>query len=537
AIAKAWGVEIDPLTDDLGQPWEVSEALETRLIAALETCRMVGDVVEVLEAEAARLVEELIAALDSSAAPAAAAKGTGYESSLEKELAWIRSTLLPALRQTPQELTNLLRGLAGQYVPSGPSGAPTRNRPEVLPTGRNFFSVDIRAIPTESAWDVGRKAAEMLVERYVQENGEYPQTLGLSIWGTSTMRTGGDDLAEALALMGARPVWDGPSRRVVDFEILPLSALGRPRVDVTLRISGFFRDAFPNLIDLFDQAVTAVAALDEPAEQNPLAARVQQEMAAWQQQGLTAEQAQVRSQYRIFGSKPGAYGAGLQGLIEAQNWTDDADLARAYINWSSYAYSRNATGHAAPEAFEARLSQLQVVLHNQDNREHDLLDSDDYYQFQGGMTAAVRAVQGRNPQTYFGDHALPENPRVRTLQEEISRVYRSRVVNPKWIEGVMRHGYKGAFEMAATVDYLFAYDATARCVADHMYQGVADAYVLDGQVQTFVQQVNPWALRDMAERLLEAHQRGLWQSPQADTLDQLRDIAHQAEGVLEARQV
>ncbi|MBD0268304.1 MAG: cobaltochelatase subunit CobN, partial [Cyanobacteria bacterium Co-bin8] len=444
ALAADWGLEIDPLMDDLGQSWEVPEAVETPLIASLQGCRMVGDVVEVLEGEAARLVEALIAETDASAAsaPAPAAGGT-VGNALEKELTWIRNTLLPALRQTPQELTNLLRGLAGRYVPSGPSGAPTRNRPEVLPTGRNFFSVDIRAIPTESAWDVGRKAAETLVERYVQENGEYPQTLGLSVWGTSTMRTGGDDLAEALALMGVQPVWDGPSRRVVDFEILPLSALGRPRVDVTLRISGFFRDAFPNLIDLFDRAVAAVAALDEPTEQNPLAARVQQETKTWQQQGLTAEQAQVRSQYRIFGSKPGAYGAGLQGLIEAQNWTDDTDLARAYINWSSYAYSRNAAGHAAPEAFEARLSQLQIVLHNQDNREHDLLDSDDYYQFQGGMTAAVRAVQGRNPQTYFGDHALPENPKVRTLQEEIGRVYRSRVVNPKWIEGVMRHGYKG----------------------------------------------------------------------------------------------
>ncbi|HEY9737262.1 MAG TPA: cobaltochelatase subunit CobN, partial [Trichocoleus sp.] len=454
-----------------------------------------------------------------------------------KELSWIGTFLLPALRQTPQELTYLLRGLDGRYVPSGPSGAPTRNRPEVLPTGRNFFSVDIRAIPTESAWDVGRKAAETLVERYVQENGEYPQTLGLSIWGTATMRTGGDDLAEALALLGVRPVWDGPSRRVVDFEILPLSALGRPRVDVTLRISGFFRDAFPNLIDLFDRAVAAVATLEEPPEQNPLAAQVQQETEAWQQQGLEKAQAQARSQYRIFGSKPGAYGAGLQGLIEAQNWTDDSDLARAYINWSSYAYGRGAEGRAAPEAFEARLGQLQVVLHNQDNREHDLLDSDDYYQFQGGLTAAVRAVQGRNPQTYFGDHALPENPKVRSLSEEIARVYRSRVVNPKWIEGVMRHGYKGAFEMAATVDYLFAYDATARCVTDYMYQGVAEAYVLEARAQQFLQQANPWALRDMAERLLEAHQRGLWQSPQGNTLDQLRQIAHEAEGVLEAQQI
>jgi cobaltochelatase CobN len=344
----------------------------------------------------------------------------------------------------------------------------------------------------------------------------------------------------------------------VDFEILPVSVLGRPRVDVTLRISGFFRDAFPNLIDLFDQAVIAVAALDEPPEQNPLASQVKQEQEQWEAAGLGKEEAQMRSLCRIFGSKPGAYGAGLQGLIEAQNWTDEQDLARAYINWSSYAYtstppnpplSRGGTrelelaappltkgglgGVAAPEAFEQRLKQMQVVLHNQDNREHDLLDSDDYYQFQGGLTAAVRALTGKNPQTYFGDNSIPENPKVRQLREEIARVYRSRVVNPKWIEGVMRHGYKGAFEMAATVDYLFAYDATANCVEDHMYQGVAKAYIFDPKVQEFIQQKNPWALRDMAERLLEANQRGLWKEVEDEMLERLKAIALQAEAVIE----
>jgi len=326
-----------------------------------------------------------------------------------------------------------------------------------------------------------------------------------------------------------------------------------------LRISGFFRDAFPNLIDLFDQAVRAVAALDESPEDNPLAAQVKQEQEHWEREGLGEKEADMRSHFRIFGSKPGAYGAGLQGLIEAQNWTDEQDLARAYINWSSYAYTsppplvrreaRNISGSssyqgevrrgsggggvAAPEAFEQRLKQMQIVLHNQDNREHDLLDSDDYYQFQGGLTAAVRALTGKNPQTYFGDNSIPENPKVRQLREEIARVYRSRVVNPKWIEGVMRHGYKGAFEMSATVDYLFAYDATANCVEDHMYQGVAEAYLLDPRVQEFIQQKNPWALRDIAERLLEANQRGLWKEVEGELLEKLRAIALQAEAVIE----
>jgi cobaltochelatase CobN len=383
ALAIDWQLDFDPLTADLGE----------QLVTAhpyLQTCRLVGDAVTVLEEYAANLVAKIIAGSSLSI--------VGEKT--QQELIWVRDFLLPALRQTDQEIINLLGGLDGQYIASGASGAPTRGRPEVLPTGRNFYAVDIRAIPTEAAWDIGRKAAETLVERYTQEHGEYPKTLGLSVWGTATMRTGGDDLAQAMALLGVKPMWDGISRRVVDFEILPLSVMGRPRVDVTLRISGFFRDAFPNLIDLFDSAVNAIAKLDEAADQNPLAAKVQIETQHWVTTGLTPEQAQERSRYRIFGSKPSAYGAGLQGLIDAQNWTSDADLARAYINWSAYAYTGNAEGKSAPEAFTQRLESLQVVLQNQDNREHDLLDSDDYYQFQGGLTAAVRTLSDTNPAIY-----------------------------------------------------------------------------------------------------------------------------------------
>ncbi len=510
AIAKDAGWDFDPLKVDAALP-------------VPGAWRNAGQVVESIEMEAQSLVAALI-----EKSPL-----ISDNSATAQELQWITQYLLPNLHQTSQEITNLLHGLNGGYVASGPAGAPTRGRSEVLPTGRNFYSVDIRAVPTESAWDVGRKAAEVLIERYTQEHGEYPRTLGLSIWGTATMRTGGDDLAEALALLGVRPVWDGASRRVVDFEILPLTVLDRPRVDVTLRISGFFRDAFPNLIDLFNQAVAAVAALDEPADQNPLAAQVQTETAAWSATGLDLPEAIDRSSHRIFGSKPGAYGAGLQGLIDAQNWSDDQDLAQAYINWSSYTYSGNGFGKAAPEAFQSRLKDMQIVLQNQDNREHDLLDSDDYYQFQGGLTAAVRSVSGQQPATYFGDNAVTENPKVRSLTEEIAKVYRSRVVNPKWVAGVMRHGYKGAFEMSATVDFLFGYDATAHCVADHMYEGVAAAYLFDPQVQDFVKQHNPWAARDMADRLLEAHQRGLWATAQPETLERLQEISLAMEGEVE----
>ena len=517
AIARDLNFDFDPLTDDGSQ--KLGDRFAT-----------VGDAASWCEERAAELTEKVVLASDFDILD------LNIGSATRKELQWMQQTLLPKLRQSDREIINLLAGLDGRYVPPGASGAPTRGRVEALPTGRNFYSTDVRAIPTEAAWAIGRNAAEVFVERYVQDNGEYPASIALSVWGTSTMRTGGDDIAEALALLGVRPVWDGASRRVVDFEILPLSILQRPRVDVMLRVSGFFRDGFPNIIDLFDRAVVAVADRDETPEDNPLAARVRQETELWQQQGLTPERAERRSRYRVFGSKPGAYGAGLQGLIESQNWTDDSDIARAYINWSAYAYgSGDAFGVSAPEAFDRRLRSTQAVLHNQDNREHDLLDSDDYYQFQGGLTAAVRSRSGSNPATYFGDNALPEKPKVRQLREEIARVYRSRAANPKWIAGVMRHGYKGAFEMAATVDYLFAYDATARCVEDFMYAGIAEAYVLDGATRAFVEKHNPWALRDMAERLLEAHQRGLWSNADPTTIERLRDVTLQAEGVVESQ--
>jgi cobaltochelatase CobN len=509
AMAIDTGDDFDPLTADPAQP--------------LSNHRTVGKALEAIELQAINLIEQL---LTTGQIPICGEATT-------TEIQWIANTLLPALGQTDQEITNLLHGLNGGYIPAGPSGAPTRGRPEVLPTGRNFYSVDIRAVPTESAWDVGRRAAETLIERYTQEQGEYPKTLGLSIWGTATMRTGGDDLAQALALLGVRPLWDGAARRVIDFEILPVSVLGRPRVDVTLRVSGFFRDAFPNLIELFDRAVVAVASLDEPADQNPLAAQVQTETQAGLAAGLEVGEALDRASYRVFGSKLGAYGAGLQGLIDAQNWQSDRDLADAYINWSSYAYRGTGTGTPAPEAFQQRLADMQIVLQNQDNREHDLLDSDDYYQFQGGLTAAVKAMSGEAPIVYFGDNSNMAQPRVRTLTEEIAKVYRSRVVNPKWIAGAMRHGYKGAAEMAATVDFLFAYDATTNCVADHQYAGVAEAYLLDPRVQKFIEKSNPWAARDMADRLLEAAQRGMWNA-QPGMIDQLQAISLQMEAEVES---
>ncbi|WP_024691172.1 cobaltochelatase subunit CobN [Pseudomonas tremae] len=505
ALSKAFGLEFDPLNCELAAPWTGARPPEL-LAVSTDPWRSAGDARERLELYAAAMIERVTQGEELHDLP------------VHEDLALIidslREVVAPRLDACgPGEMQGMLDALSGRFVPAGPSGAPSRGRLDVLPTGRNFFSVDVRNLPTTTAWRIGFQSANLLLERHLQDHGDHLRQLGLSVWGTATMRTGGDDIAQAMALMGVRPVWATGSQRVDDFEILPISLLDRPRVDVTLRVSGFFRDAFANLIKLFDAAVQAVAALDEPDDMNPLAARVREERESFVAQGLDEDEAARQAGWRIFGAKPGAYGAGVQGAIDGRLWQSREDLAEVYLNWGGYAYGAADEGTPARQRFAERLSKVQAVLQNQDNREHDLLDSNDYYQFQGGMLAASESLSGQKTASYHGDHSQPDLPKIRTLKEELNRVIRSRAANPKWIEGVKRHGYKGAFEMAATVDFLFAFDATTELIDDHQYALLADAYLLDPATREFIAQHNPNALRDMTERMLEAQQRGLWQEP------------------------
>jgi cobaltochelatase CobN len=416
---------------------------------------------------------------------------------------WVCDRLVPALAGTTDEIGNLLHGLEGGYVPAGPSGAPTRGMAHVLPTGRNFYSVDPKAVPSPLSYEVGRALADRLIERHVAEEGSVPTTVGLVLWGTAAMRTMGDDAAEALALLGVRPVWAEESGRVTGLVLVPDEVLGRPRVDVTLRISGFFRDAFPHVVELLDDAIRLA--------------------------GFGAD-----GDPRIFGPSPGGYGSGILNLIESRSWRDDADLAAVYEAWGGFAYGRSGMGVPAIEPMRRRFAAISVAVKNQDNREHDIFDSDDYMQDHGGMVAMVRHLSGANPKAWFGDSSDPASPKVRSLAEEAARVVRTRVVNPKWIGSMTTHGYKGAFEMAATVDYLFGYDATAQVVEDWMYERVTEAYVGDAEVRKFFEQSNPWALRSIAERLLEADDRGMWDAS-ADALATLRSAVLEAEGWEESR--
>ncbi|HVD17005.1 MAG TPA: cobaltochelatase subunit CobN, partial [Actinomycetota bacterium] len=436
--------------------------------------------------------------------------------------------VLPRLARTGDELGNLLRGLDGRYVPAGPSGSPTRGLVNVLPTGRNFYSVDPKALPSELAFATGRRLADDLLARYLDEEGGWPETVGIVVWGTSAMRTQGDDLGEIFALLGVRPAWNPETRRVTGLELVPAVELGRPRIDVTVRISGFFRDAFPNLIALVDDAVGLVAGLDEPDEVNFVAKHARAEQAAGHDRR--------RATTRVFGSKPGAYGAGLLPLIDARNWRTDADLAEVYEVWGGYAYGRGLDGVAAAGAMRDNLARVRVAVKNVDTHEHDLLDSDDFFQYHGGMVAAVRALTGANPRAYVADSADPARVRTRGLDEEIRRVVRARVVNPRWVAGMARHGYKGAFELAATVDYLFGYDATTGAVDDWVYGAVAARYLFDPDTAAFLRRSNPWAMRAITERLLEAADRELWADPDAATVERLRAVYLELEGELEEGQ-
>ncbi|WP_202816674.1 cobaltochelatase subunit CobN, partial [Kytococcus sp. HMSC28H12] len=433
--------------------------------------------------------------------------------------------VVPRLAQTPGEMDAVLHALDGGYTPAGPSGSPLRGLVNVLPTGRNFYSVDPKAIPSQLAYQTGTAMATSLVERALADSGEYPESVGLSAWGTSAMRTSGDDIGEVLALLGVTPVWDEQSRRVVGLEPIGLEELGRPRIDVTVRISGFFRDAFPHVIDLLDDAVALVVDLDEPEEMN------------FPRKHALADLAEHgdarRARTRVFGSKPGTYGAGLLQVMESGTWRDDADLAEVYTTWGGYAYGRDLDGAPAREDMERNYRRITVAAKNVDNRESDILDSDDYFQYHGGMVATVRALTGTAPAAYVGDSTSPDVVRTRTLAEETSRIFRARVVNPRWISAMQRHGYKGAFELAATVDYLVGFDATSHVVPDWMYEQTARSYVLDEENRAFMTHANPWALRGIIEKLHEAAERGLWEEPDAELLQQMQQVYLDVEGDLE----
>jgi cobaltochelatase CobN len=529
SLASAFGFDLVQLLRSPGERLSESRALLAQM------CHTHADVLETLDRAALDLYTMLESFGFRTEVIAEVQRAViGIESDeVAKVLTFACTELVPKLEHVGDEVEHLLDALEGRYVPAGPAGAPTRGMAHILPTGRNFYAVDPRALPSHAAWRVGQQLAREAIERFRKEEGTYPEMMGLSVWGTSQMRTHGDDIAEAFALLGVEPVWNAQSRRLESVAVLPLEKLGRPRIDVTLRISGFFRDAFPHLIDLFDQAVALVVEQDEPLDRNFPRKHYLADLE--KHKDLPLDEAEAQARYRMFGAKPGSYGAGILPLMETGHWKNDDDFARVFLEWGGYAYGKGADGVDAKPIFAERLKSVQVALHNQDNREHDIFDSDDYFQFHGGMVASIRALTGVQPKAYFGDSSRPDAVQVRDLKEEALRVYRSRVVNPKWIESIQRHGYKGGLELAATVDYIFGFDATAHIAPDFVYEGLAEHYALSQQMRDFLGAANPWALNAIAERLLEAADRGLWENPAAETLDALRGVLLESETLLEAQ--
>ncbi len=452
---------------------------------------------------------------------------------LRETLEYVCTFIKPRVEKITDEMTHFIDGIEGRFIPPGPSGAPTRGNAGILPTGRNFYSVDPGAMPSRPSWEIGQVLGNQLMERYQQDEGKYPESVSMLVYATESMRTYGDDISETFYLLGTRPVWLGNTDRVIGVEAIPLEELGRPRIDVTLRITGLFRDAFPNLIERVEDAVNLVAALDEPDEMNYIRKHVREEVAELVSQGISLEQAERQSLLRVFGDPPGAYGAGTKNVVESQKWNDVTDLGTVYTTWGCHAYGKDVHGEKMPEVFTRRFSKINVAVKNESTREVDMLDSDDFYNYFGGMVAAITTHSGSQKPAYVPSTSDTDHIETLSLHEEASRVMRTRVNNPKWIEGLKNHGYRGAKQISAMVDITFGWDATTNVIDDWMYDAIANRYAFDKETTDWMKEVNPWALQNVAERLLEANQRGMWHASE-ESVEKLKKIYLEMEGNLES---
>ena len=455
-----------------------------------------------------------------------------FKEPLRKCLNLVCREIAPNLRRTTQEMDYFRKGMNGEFLVPGPSGNPSRGNAAILPTGRNFYSVDPGTIPCRAAWKIGCTLADQMLAREEKEKGKLPESVAIVVYAGDTMKTRGDDLGEILWLLGIRPVWLGNTDRVIDLEVIPLEELGRPRIDVTLRISGLFRDTFPNLIERIEDAVNMVAALEEPPEMNFLRKHIQEELEELVEKGYTREQAYDRASARIFGCPPGTYGAGVDTLINSRQWESTEDLGNIYIRYSGHAYGRKLHGEAWGEQFAKRLSKTTVTIKNEPSVELDMLDSDDFYVYHGGLIAAVRTASKEKPSSYSASTADTSHIETLTVNEDTARIMRSRIQNPKWIEGLKKHGYKGAQEISSMVDIVFGWDATSDNISDWMYDGIMEQFLQKEENRKWMEEVNPWAVHQIAERLLEANQREMWNTSR-ENLDELREIYQNTEGEIE----
>ena len=434
--------------------------------------------------------------------------------------------------KTADELEHTISALSGGYVPPGPSGSPSAGGVDLLPSGRNFYGVDPRGLPSQAGWITGKKLGDRMIEKYIGDEGHYPENIGMVLWSGPNMRSSGQDIAEFLYLLGTRPIWQKGSLRVTGVEVIPLSELKRPRIDVTARISGLFRDTLPQLAELMDEAVLKVAALDESDDDNFIRKHIREDSALLQKDGASADDAWRSAAFRVFGDAPGTYGSGINLVLDANNWETEKDLADVYVRWGGHVFGGGARGVFQPELFKKRLADTELTVKNEENHDMNILSSDDYNGFHGGMIAAIKSFGSKTPTSYVGDSANRGAPKVRTVAEEMKRVVRAESLNPKYIEGLMQHGYKGAMDMANRLNISFQWDATSNVMEDWMYDDYAQKYAFDPKVQQWMKKVNPWALQNIAETLLEAEQRQMWNADD-ETKEKLQELYLSIEGELE----
>ncbi len=503
-------------------------------------CGLTGsELMRKLRGEAEEFVADL---MEKDFTPEGLADGMALSFVQEAEPAWqeklralgnyISSDLYQRLARTKEEMEHTLEGISSKYIQPGPSGSPHAGGVSLIPAGLNFYGIDPRKLPTKAAWEIGKELGDQVIKQYIADEGKYPENVGMVFWSGSNMRSHGQCIAEFLYLMGLKPVWEKGSLLVKELEVIPLSELKRPRIDVTARISGLFRDTMPVVVKLLDKAVLLAASLDEPDEENFVKHHISVESQAMVEKGMKPEEAWREAAYRIFGDAPGTYGAGVAALLENKNWDTIDDLAHVFVRWGGHAYGSQSNGTYKPELFEARLSHMDVTIKNEDNHETNMMSSDDYNAYHGGLIAAVRSYSGKKPHSYEGDSTDRTQVKVRTVQEVAKRVFRAESINPKFIEGMMKHGYKGAADLSSRVSISFQWDATSDVMEDWMYEKLAEKYALDSKVQDWMKQVNPWALQRITETLLEAEKRGLWNAKE-ETLDQLQQLYLDVEGELE----
>lgn len=453
---------------------------------------------------------------------------------LIKLLCFVADEVVPKLNRIDEELFYFSHGAAGNYVLPGKGGSPSRGNIDILPTGRNMYAIDPNEIPSRAAYAIAVKMGMQLLDKYHTDSGqELPESIAMVLYSGDQMRTHGEDIAEILWLMGLKPRWLSElSDRVIGLEVIPLSELGRPRLDVVCRISGLLRDTFPNLIHLLDEAVQVLIKLDEPLEMNYVKKHYQEDLQQILESGVEESIAHQEASVRVFGCPPGTYGGGVDILVENKNWQSDSDLATAAITWGGHAYTQQAHGTVCPQNFERQLSKVTLTLKNENTIDFDLFDIDDEFIYHGGLIAAVKKCSGMSPYSYYGNSSDPSFTQIRSSKEEAARVMRARLLNPKWIDGLKRHGYKGAQDVAYNMDNIFGWDATANLIEDWNYESLANHFLGNEENQEWMKRVNPWALKEIAEKMLEAYQRGMWRA-KPETLEMIEEVYLECEGLME----